>query len=78
MVNSRVYEQLGFSDIGISKPNYVWVNKEDVLTRYQTTVKELIKLGLGKEGDSESDIMTSLGYLRVFDSGNKKFVWVKG
>lgn len=77
MVISRVYEQLGFSDIGISKPNYVWVNKEDVLTRYQTTVKELIKLGLGKEGDSESDIMTSLGYLRVFDSGNKKFVWIK-
>lgn len=76
--NGRVYEQLGFSDIGISKPNYVWVNKEDVLTRYQTTVKELIKLGLGKEGDSESDIMTSLGYLRVFDSGNKKFVWIRG
>lgn len=71
------YEQLGFRDIDISKPNYVRVNKEDVLTRYQTTVKELIKLGLGKEGDSESDIMTSLGYLRVFDSGNKNFVWIK-
>lgn len=72
------YEQLGFRDIDISKPNYVRVNKEDVLPRYQTTVKELIKLGLGKEGDSESDIMTSLGYLRVFDSGNKKFVWING
>lgn len=59
----RLYEELGFTLLRISPPNYRWVNaKEEVLTRYQTQMKD------------EAEIMQERGYWRVFDCGNK--VWV--
>lgn len=75
----KSYLRLGFTldDKGITEPNYVWVSedKKIVLSRYQTQKKKLIDLGLGNSKQSESDIMHSIGYYRVYDSGNFKFIW---
>lgn len=76
----EVYYKLGFttSSNDKTKPNYVWVNsKNDVLTRYQTMKQSLIDKGLGKLGDTEDEIMMTLGYFKIYDCGNLKFYWTK-
>lgn len=77
--DGSIYFKLGFSTSknDITKPNYVWVNKSlnDTLTRYQTQKAKLVKLGLGDESDTEDDIMTNNGYLKIYNSGNVKFLW---
>ena len=75
------YIKLGFetSKDKLTEPNYVWVDKRNnkVLTRYQTKKTDLIKAGLGNKEDTEDEIMSSLGYFKVYNSGNIKFTWVK-
>ena len=76
----RVYSKLGFvtDNKCITQPNYVWVNSynKDVKTRYQTQKHKLIEQGLGTEEQTETEIMQSLNYYRVYDSGNIKLYWV--
>lgn len=76
-----VYFKLDFKldDPFISEPNYVWVDKynEHVYKRYQTQKHKLLKAELGEFGNTEVEIMENLGYVRVFDSGNYRFVWKK-
>ena len=77
--NGAVYFKLGFrmNPKEITPPNYVWVNPKtmDVLTRYQTQKHKLIEAGFGIEEDTESSIMNKRGYIKVYDSGNAKFIW---
>ena len=75
--NGVSYRDMGFNLVEFCKPNYVWVNRDSVLTRYQTMKKDLIEKGLGNEDSTEASIMSGLGYLRVYDSGNVKYVWTK-
>lgn len=74
-----VYRKLGFktSIEMITEPNYIWINlnKRDILNRYQTQKHKLIEKGLGNLGDTESEIMQNLGYVRIHDCGNLKFYW---
>lgn len=71
------YVKLGFRPIRITSPNYKWVEpyENTVLSRYQTQKQRLIKMGLGTENQTEDDIMSNLGYLKVYDSGNIVFIW---
>jgi hypothetical protein len=70
-----LYETLGFTQIGITVPGYVWWKDDSWLTRYQCSKKKL--LSLGYTGDTEKDIMESRGYIRISTCGNK--VWsIKG
>lgn len=73
------YLKIGFkaSINNITTPNYVWYNpnKKDILTRYQTQKNKLISMGLGKDDETESDIMYRLGYVRIYDSGNIILEW---
>lgn len=75
------YSSIGFkSDLsGITRPGYVWKHsyKDTVLTRYQTTKKKLIDLGYGDKGTSEDVIMSNLGYLKVYNSGNLRMEWTE-
>lgn len=74
-----VYLKLGFKTEAslLTKPNYVWVNPRhnDVLNRYQTQKSQLVKLGLGDFSETEDDIMSRLGYLKIYNSGNLKFIY---
>lgn len=75
------YTKLGFTTDknSITKPNYVWVNlyTDDVKTRYQAQKHKLIEQGLGTKEQTETEIMQSLNYCKVYDSGNIKLYWIK-
>ena len=75
-----MYTRLGFKPIQpnpITEPNYVWLNTEDnsILSRYKTQKHKLITQGLGTQDQTENEIMESLGYLKIYDSGNLKMEW---
>jgi hypothetical protein len=74
----NIYTKLGFKVIEITKPSYVWVdtNTNNVLSRYQTQKQRLLDLGIGAENQTEDEIMSSHGYLKVYNSGNLKLAWV--
>lgn len=77
----KVYQRLGFSTTArdITDPNYVWVDQhnESVIPRYKAMKHKLIAKGLGTAAQTEAGIMQSLGYARIYDSGNLKFIWNK-
>jgi len=60
-----VYESLGFKMDHISDPGYVWTNFREVLTRYKTQM------------ENERQTMTDRGYARLYDCGNRVYVWTK-
>jgi hypothetical protein len=69
------YSRLGFKLVSVTEPNYVWVKDNNVISRYKTTKRELVEAGLGTENDTENAIMERLGYLKVYDCGNAKYIW---
>ena len=71
----QIYSKIGFSYHGYSQPNYIWWKKGDVKTRYQCQKNRLIKNGC--IGNTEVQIMHNLGYLRIYDCGNKIWIWKK-
>ena len=75
----QIYKRLGFKQLLITEPNYVWVNTQEneVLSRYQTQKHKLIEKGLGTPDQTEDEIMASLGYLKIHDSGNLKLEYRK-
>ena len=62
----NVYAKLGFKKLELTIPNYVWYNHKtkDILTRYQTQIK------------NEVEIMELNGYDRIFDCGSYKWLWI--
>lgn len=75
----NVYTRLGFkcNKDSLTVPNYVWVSphNEEVLRRYQTQKHKLISKGLGSKEQTEDEIMSSLGYMKIYDSGNLRLIW---
>ena len=78
--SGNTYFKLGFTTTAanLSRPNYVWVKNGKVLSRYMVTKKKLIELGYEAFGETENEIMSNLGYLKIHDSGNLRFVWNRG
>lgn len=78
----NVYTRIGFKlveDKCITVPNYIWTypNNNEVLKRYSTQKHKLLEQGLGEYGNTEDEIMTNLGYMKIYDSGNLKLEWYK-
>lgn len=76
--SGNIYRSLGFILDSITSPNYVWSNSVgEVYTRYQTQKHKLISYGFCDSDTNltEDDIMKSLGYYKIYDSGSYKFVW---
>ena len=72
----KLYETLGFNFNSISDPNYVWCNNNhNILTRYDCQKHKLKEQGF--EGNTETEIMHNNRYYRIFDCGNKVWVWYK-
>lgn len=75
--NDTVYEKCGFKYIGLTKPNYWYMHKTDMLNRkhrYNFTKHSIIEKHpeLDKT-KTEWDLMQELGYNRIWDCGNMKF-----
>lgn len=75
--DGQTYLNLGFTQINISSPNYVWVNtsENDVLSRYKTQKGELVAKNWGTYDQTEDEIMENHGYLKIYDAGNKVFTY---
>ena len=75
--NGNSYTKLGFKLDSLTAPNYVWVDTIDnqVLSRYKTQKSVLVDKGLGDYSETEDEIMDRLGYLKIYDAGNFKFIW---
>ena len=75
----KVYVNLGFKLIKTSNPNYVYCNnKGDIKTRYSCQKHKLLKIYSDNSefnNMSENDIMYSLGYWKIEDSGNQVYLW---
>jgi hypothetical protein len=62
----KIYETLGFELKNISRPGYVWWLKDnEYKTRYQTMMI------------NETKIMTEKGYIKIYDCGNKVWIYKK-
>lgn len=57
----NLYEKLGMNKINLTKPSYVWIKWDEVLSRYQTQIP------------NEDKVMKEKGYLKIFKCGSLKF-----
>ena len=75
--DGNIYKKLGFNLIDLTEPNYKWVNIEtnEVKSRYEAQARNLGDCKIS--GETEKETMNRLGYTRIYDCGNFKFVWYK-
>ena len=74
--SGKTYTSIGMKHLLASKPGYVWSNgNNSVVTRYNSMKHKLVDAGLGDNSQSETDIMISLGYYRIYDCGHNLFIW---
>lgn len=70
--NGNLYNKLGFTNIGNTKPNYFWCKNGLKYNRYSFRKDILIKRGYDKN-KTENEIMHDLNYYKVYNCGNIKF-----
>ena len=69
------YESLGMKYVNVSIP-YGWIRNAEYLPRYATQKSKLIRQGFDKN-KSESEIMRSEGFEKIYFTGVQKFVLKK-
>ena len=70
-----LYEILGMKYIGRTEPGYFYVRGTHRYHRYKFAKYKLIQMGYAKE-KTETEIVTELGYHKVWDCGNLKYEWL--
>ena len=78
--SGSIYLTLGFKLDHLSEPGYMWVNvnTDQYLTRVSCQKQNILKLFPDKNLDltkTEDEIMTSLDYVKVYDSGSFKWIY---
>jgi ribosomal protein S24E len=73
--NGKVYENIGFTKIDESDPNYHWIVHGLRKNRFLYRKDILVRKGHDKNM-TENEIMKSLGYYRVFDCGSSIYEMV--
>ena len=69
---------LGFNVVKITEPGYVWVSAHNnVISRYKTQKHKLLSQGIGNINQTEDQIMSNLGYYKLYNSGNIKMEYLK-
>lgn len=77
--NGDVYQKMGFSLIGMTKPGYYYTDKVNVFSRQQFQKHKLKnKLKNFDHNLSESCNMFINGYRRIWDCGHCKYIWRHG
>lgn len=72
--NGNLYKKLGFEFQHETSPGYYWIINDVRQNRFNWRKDKLVKLGYD-ENMTEIEIMKSIGYNRIFDCGNKKWVY---
>ena len=74
----NIYLKLGFNVVKITEPGYVWVPAHNnVISRYKTQKHKLLSQGIGNINQTEDQIMSNLGYYKLYNSGNIKMEYLK-
>jgi hypothetical protein len=71
-----MYKLLGFNYDGYSKPSYFYVINGVRHHRYNFRKDVLVRDGFDKN-KTEHQIMLGRGIYRIYDCGNKRWVWVQ-
>lgn len=71
--NGDLYEKLGFNYSHTSKPGYWYVIDGIREHRFNWRKQKLVKLGYDVN-KTEEEIMSELGYYRIYNAGNKKWI----
>lgn len=74
--SGNVYEVLGFKKIKETPPNYFYVRGNKRFGRFGFRKNLLVAKGHDPR-KTEKQIMSELGYNRIYDCGNMKFEWTK-
>ena len=74
--NGEMYKLLGFNYDGYSKPSYFYVINGVRHHRYNFRKDVLVRDGFDKN-KTEHQIMLGRGIYRIYDCGNKRWVWVQ-
>lgn len=80
--SGNLYDKLGFEYIEFTKPSYIWVKRDDIFKRYswfvilKKGVDNVLKTNYGK-GYNNIELMLKEGYVRVYNSGMRKYVYTK-
>ena len=74
--DGNLYKKLGFTYIHESKPGYWYVINGIREHRFNWRKQKLVKMGYDKE-KTENEIMMELGFLRIYNGGNKKWILYK-
>ncbi len=69
-----LYTTLGFKLDKLTEPGYSYTNRKVREGRLKYTKKNLVEMGYNPTL-TEEEIMASIGYVRIWDCGNYKFVW---
>ena len=78
----NLYEHLNFEYVRTTDPSYYWVNLTDSSEWYSwylinsKGVDNVFGTNYGKDA-SNIDLMLDMGYVRVYNSGNKVYLWKK-
>ena len=71
--SGHLYEKIGFEYKHTSKPGYWYVVNGIRQHRFNWRKQKLVKMGHDKN-KSEEEIMNELGYWRIYNAGNKKWI----
>jgi len=72
--NGDLYDKLGFDNIHESKPGFWYLIDGIRKHRFNYRKHKLVEMGYDKEKTGE-DIMIDLGYYRIYNAGNKKWIY---
>lgn len=70
----NLYQKLGFQFLGMTEPGYFYAKGKLRFSRSKFTKDKLVKLGADKS-KTESVIMDEMNYMKVWDTGNLKYIW---
>lgn len=73
---SAFYPKLGFVEDGVTRPSYYYVIANHRHNRLEYTKGKLVAAGFDPSM-SEHDIMLSRKIYRIYDCGNRRFVWTR-
>jgi len=76
MFEGGLYQKLGFQNMGLSKPDYFWVNGRERKHRFNFNKKKLVKMGYDSQ-KTEVEIMHSLKYYRIWGCGQYRWEYKK-
>ena len=77
-----VYEKLGFKSCGQINSSYWYIDPKTLMRYHRTsfTKDAIVKKGIKEKNDNtwtETQAMNDAGYLRIYDSGQTKWIWTK-